>query len=264
MRDIAPQVLPPIPLRHASHVKPQYQYSTFLSPKISGERTSIIGRFEDTAECQLGRTLGGREKRLETGLSTTTLAALIAYVLAAVCAALLFRRGQSWRFKFICIVAGVLPLHQAVKLVIEAGGWQALGPPELSEFAELAVAAMFLSCVFVLKKELYVRGGTEQRLRLAEGAAGWSTQGQREPKGDRARFPSGRSSTRRCMQCNRTIRGLRAWFSRSPFCSDAHRDAFYEEHALPRLCGSETLDELAPSCELSPEPRVPTAVSGRA
>jgi hypothetical protein len=151
-----------------------------------------------------------------------------------------------------------------VKLVIEAGGSQAFGSPELSDFAELAVAALLLSCVLVLKKELSVRGAAEERLRLAEGAAGWSTQGDREPTKNRIRNPSGRPRTRRCMQCNRPIRGLRAWFSRSPFCSDAHRDAFQREHTLPRLRGSETRDEVAGSRELAPEPRTASAIRGRA
>jgi hypothetical protein len=172
---------------------------------------------------------------VETEFSSATFAAVIAYGFATLSAVLLYRRSRNWRMRFISIVVGILPVVQAAKLFIEAGGWPTLGSGRMPAMAELAVAAMFLCCVLVLKRESLTQGQTEERLRLAEGAAGWSTQGAGVKRLGRLNQCGATRLSHRCPFCDRPVRGFRRWFSRSPFCSDAHREAFLSQHLLPRL-----------------------------
>ena len=168
-------------------------------------------------------------------LSSTVIAAVVAHLAAAVSGILLYRQAHNWRIRFISVVVGLVPVYQAIRLVRESEGWPTVGSGALPEMAELAVAAMFLCCVLALKKESSTREQTEKRLRLAEGAAGWSTQGKPEDGLDKLIQWNGRRQGRRCLHCNRPIRGLRRWTTRSPFCSDQHREAYYSQYAVPRL-----------------------------
>jgi len=110
-------------------------------------------------------------------LSSSVVAALIAYALAAVCALILYRRVYNWQLKCFSGLIAVIPLYLGVRLLSEVGIRFAIGSRKLSEMAELAVAAMLLFCVWVLGNESRGACNSAVRMRLSGAAAGCSTPG---------------------------------------------------------------------------------------
>lgn len=124
-------------------------------------------------------------------LSFTAMAALLAYLIAAFSAVLLFRAAHGWQVKGLSVLIAVIPTCEAVRVLRDIGVWFTFGSSALSEMAELAVAALFLVSVLVLKRECVGTENAEARLCLAEAAAGWNTASPLRPSGHASQTRTG-------------------------------------------------------------------------
>lgn len=114
-------------------------------------------------------------------ISLSAMAALLAFAVASASSMVLFFRTHNWRVKCLSVLIAALPVCEGARLLRETGIWFTFGSRALTDMADLAVGGLFLICVFVLKRECLGTQNAEERLCLAEAAAGWSTVG---PKRD--------------------------------------------------------------------------------
>ena len=101
-------------------------------------------------------------------ISLATSGALIAYMLASLSGAILFRRTKTWQARFLVGTVSSLSLWQAAQLLIGGGPSALAAPIRLQEMVELVVGALFLVFNLLLQMEMRERRSVAERARLNE------------------------------------------------------------------------------------------------
>jgi hypothetical protein len=95
---------------------------------------------------------------------------LFAHLMTFTCAWVVGRRSSHWTIRLLACTIALLPLCQAVILLVDAKIWNSPDLRESAQSMELLVSALCLTAVHLLNKENAHRKNTDARLRVAEGA----------------------------------------------------------------------------------------------